>query len=131
MGRNGNWRASFRFIVTDVDLERRLAMMKNPPHPSALLKDNFGEDGLDISIAEAARRLGVSQVALSRVVNCRAAISPELAIRLELANLSTARLWLAMQAGYDLSVALKRKQPKIVPFALKDAPGGLARAVIA
>jgi len=95
--------------------------MKNPPHPGELLKDNFGEDGLNISIAEAARRLGVSRVALSRVVNCRAAISPELAIRLELANLSTARLWLAMQAGYDLSVALKRKQPKIVPFAWKEA----------
>ncbi len=91
-------------------------MMKNPPHPGELVKDTFGEDGLNISIAEAARRLGVSRVALSRVVNCRAAISPELAVRLELANLSTARLWLAMQAAYDLSQALKKKQPKIVPF---------------
>jgi addiction module HigA family antidote len=96
-------------------------MMKNPPHPGELLKDNFGKDGLHISIAEAARRLGVSRVSLSRVVNCRAAISPELAIRLELANLSKARLWLAMQSAYDVSQASKRKHPKIVPFEWEPA----------
>ena len=95
-------------------------MMKNPPHPGELLKDNLGEEGLNISIAEAARRLGVSRVALSRVVNGRAAISPDLAIRLELAHLSTARLWLAMQAGYDLSLAMKKKRPKVIPFAWKS-----------
>jgi addiction module HigA family antidote len=94
-------------------------MMHNPPHPGELLKDSFGKDGLNISIAEAARRLGVSRVALSRVVNGRAAVSPDLAIRLEIANLSTARLWLALQAGYDLSQALKRKQPKIIPFQIQ------------
>jgi antitoxin HigA-1 len=89
-------------------------MMHNPPHPGELLKDSFGKDGLNISIADAARHLGVSRVALSRVVNGRAAISPDLAIRLEIANLSTARLWLALQAGYDLSQALKKKQPKVI-----------------
>ncbi len=89
-------------------------MMHNPPHPGELLKDSFGEDGLNISITEAARRLGVSRVALSRVVNGRAAISPDLAIRLEAANLSTARIWLEVQAGYDLSQALKKKQPKVI-----------------
>ena len=89
-------------------------MMHNPPHPGELLKDSFGKDGLNISIAEAARSLGVSRVALSRVVNGRAAISPDLAIRLEAANLSTARIWLEVQAGYDLSQALKKKQPKVI-----------------
>jgi addiction module HigA family antidote len=91
-------------------------MMKNPCHPGELLADSFGEDGLNISIAAAARRLGVSRVALSRVLNCRAAVSPDLAVKLERAGLSTARFWLAVQAAYDLSQALKKKQPKIVPF---------------
>ncbi len=91
-------------------------MMKNPCHPGELLEDSFGKDGLNVTIAEAARHLGVSRVTLSRVVNTRAAVSPDLAVRLERAGLSTARFWLAVQAAYDLSQALKRKQPKIVPF---------------
>ena len=91
-------------------------MMKNACHPGELLEDSFGEDGFNISIAEAARRLGVGRVTLSRVVNTRAAVSPDLAVRLERAGLSTARFWLAVQAAYDLSQALKRKQPKINPF---------------
>jgi addiction module HigA family antidote len=95
-------------------------MMKDPCHPGELLKQNFGSDGLDITIAEAARRLGMTRVSLSRVVNCRAAVSPDLAVRLEQAGISTARFWLAVQAGYDLSQALKRKQPKVVPFVWKS-----------
>ncbi len=95
-------------------------MMKNPPHPGLILKENFGNDGLNLPIAEAARRLGMTRVSLSRVVNGRAAISPDLAVRLEQAGISNARFWLALQAGYDLSQALKRKQPKVVPFAWKS-----------
>ena len=62
---------------------------------------------------EAARRLGMSRVALSRVLNGRAGISPDLAIRLERAGISTARFWLATQTGYDLAQALKREQPAV------------------
>jgi addiction module HigA family antidote len=94
--------------------------MKNPAHPGEVLDDVLGPDGLNISISEAARRLGVSRVMLSRVVNGRSAVSPELAVRLERANLSTARMWLAMQVQYDLSKALKRKRPRIVPFAWQN-----------
>ena len=92
-------------------------MMKNPNHPGELLEDSFGPQGLNISLAEAARHLGISRVTLSRVVNTRASVSPDLALRLERAGLSTARFWLAVQAAYDLSQAKKRKQPKILPFA--------------
>jgi len=91
-------------------------MMKNPCHPGELLKVNFGSEGLGITIAEAARRLGMTRVSLSRVVNCHAAVSPDLAVRLEKAGISTARFWLAMQSGYELSQALKRKQPRVIPF---------------
>lgn len=92
-------------------------MMKNPPHPGEVLADVLGPDGLDISVSEAARRLGVSRVTLSRVVNGRTAITADMALRLERANLSTARLWLGMQASFDLSQAGSKKQPRIVPFA--------------
>ena len=96
-------------------------MMKNPCHPGELLQGNFGEDGLNISIAAAARHLGVSRVALSRVVNGRAAVSPDLAVRLESAGLSTARFWLAVQAAYDISNTTKRKQPKVERFQFPQA----------
>src|SRR5690625_5744747 len=57
-------------------------MMKNPPHPGELLREDV-IDELGLSVTEAARRLGLSRVALSRVINGKAAISTDLASRLE------------------------------------------------
>ena len=51
----------------------------------------------------------MSRVALSRVLNGRAGISPDLAVRLERAGVSTARFWMNLQAQYDLGRALARK----------------------
>ncbi|MDR3361105.1 MAG: HigA family addiction module antidote protein [Bifidobacteriaceae bacterium] len=80
--------------------------MANPPHPGEILKDDvLGELGLGVT--EAARRLGVSRVALSRVVNGHAAISPGLALRLEAAGVGTARAWLSMQTAYALARAAR------------------------
>ncbi|HEY5380700.1 MAG TPA: HigA family addiction module antitoxin [Acidobacteriaceae bacterium] len=94
--------------------------MKDPPHPGLLLKhDVFEPLGMDIT--EASRRLGMARVSLSRVVNGRSGISPDLAIRLEKAGVSTARFWLALQTTYDLSRAQRRKQPKVVPFKWSSA----------
>lgn len=87
-------------------------MMKNPPHPGELLRENV-VTALGLSVTEVAKRLGMSRVAFSRVLNCKAAISPDLAIRLEQAGVSTARVWLAMQANYDLAQAMKRSQPVV------------------
>lgn len=77
-----------------------------------------------MGIAEAARRLGMSRVSLSRVANGRAAISTDLALRLETAGLSTARFWMALQLAYDLSHARRKKQPRIIP--LQERPGQAA-----
>lgn len=76
--------------------------MYNPPHPGYILKEDILPE-LGISITEAANQLGVSRVALSRVINGKAAISAEMAIRFE-AWLSgpTAETWVRMQAEYDL-----------------------------
>ena len=75
--------------------------MKHPVHPGAILREDvLGELGL--SVNEAAERLGISRVALSRVINEHARLSPNLAIRLEAAGVGTARAWLAMQTARDL-----------------------------
>lgn len=87
-------------------------MMKNPPHPGETLREDVFEP-LGLAVTEAAARLGMSRVALSRVLNGRADISPSLAIRLEQAGVSTARFWIALQADYDLAQARKLPQPKV------------------
>lgn len=86
--------------------------MKTPPHPGTMLRNDVLEP-LRLGVTEAAQRLGMSRVALSRVVNGRAGISPDLAIRLERAGVSTARFWMGLQANYDLSVALGHAQPTV------------------
>lgn len=87
-------------------------MMKTPPHPGELLREDVIAE-LGLSVTETAQRLGMSRVAFSRVLNGKAAVSPDLAIRLERAGVSTARAWLAMQADYDLAQAMKHPQPMI------------------
>ena len=87
-------------------------MMPNPPHPGGILREEVVR-ALGLSVTEAARRLGLSRVALSRVLNERAAISPDLAVRLELAGAGTARAWLAMQANHDLAEARRLPRPTV------------------
>ena len=66
-----------------------------------------------LGVTDAAKKLGMSRVALSRVLNGRAAISPDLAIRLELAGVSTARFWMGLQSNYNLAMATRNKQPPV------------------
>ena len=89
-----------------------MARMHNPPHPGEVLQDTVLRD---MTVTEFARRLQVSRVALSRVVNGRAAVSAELAIRLAAALGGSAESWLRMQVAYDLWQAHKKRRPKIQP----------------
>ena len=95
-------------------------MMKNPMHPGKLLNEAVFKP-LELTVSEAAERLGMSRPALSRVLNGRAGISPDLAIRLEQAGVSEARFWLNMQLNYELAQARKHRQPTIVPIQSKAA----------
>ena len=79
-------------------------LMKNPPHPGLSVGINCLEP-LGVTVTEAAKRLGVSRAALSRLVNKQAGVSPEMAIRFEKAGWSTADTWIRMQAAYDLGQA--------------------------
>lgn len=87
-------------------------MMHSPPHPGLMFKDEVLV-ALGLNVTDAARKLGMSRVALSRIVNGRAGISPDLAIRLESAGISTARFWMALQMNYDLAQARSHSQPAI------------------
>ena len=91
-----------------------MARMHNPPHPGEVLADTVLRKNGGISVTEFAKALGVSRVALSRVVNGRAAGSAELAIRLAAALGGSAESWLNMQIAYDLWRAEKRRRPKIL-----------------
>ena len=91
--------------------------MHNPPHPGEVLQDTvLGEGG--VSVSELARKLRVSRVALSRVVNGRAAVSADMALRLAAALGGSAESWLRMQAAYDLWHAARRKKPRVTPLKL-------------
>ncbi len=84
-------------------------LMHNPPHPGEVIRELCLEP-LDLSITEAARALGVSRKTLSAIVNERAGISPEMAIRLSIAFDTTAESWLNQQTQYDLWNAEQRRK---------------------
>lgn len=97
--------------------------MFNPPHPGLTLREDV-LPALGLSVTEAAEQLGVARVTLSRVLNEHAAISPEMALRLEAwlgkDRGGDARLWLSQQAAYDMwQTALKFKKN---PLRVKPAP---------
>ena len=87
-------------------------MIHTHPHPGEMLKETVFEP-LGLSVTEAADRLAMTRVALSRVLNGKAGISPDLAVRLETAGVSTARFWITLQANYDLWRAMQHKQPAV------------------
>jgi addiction module HigA family antidote len=76
--------------------------MKNPPHPGLSVRHDCIEP-LGLTITETARVLGVTRQALNNLVNGKAAISPEMAIRLDKAFGGGADTWLRLQAAYDLA----------------------------
>jgi len=82
--------------------------MKNPPHPGRLVRSACLET-VGLTVTEGAKVLGVSRPTLSSLINGRAGISPEMAIRLEKAFGSTADAWLRMQAAFDLAQARRRE----------------------
>ena len=76
-------------------------LMHNPPHPGEILKELCLEP-LGVTVTDAAKALGVSRKTLSTVINGRAGISPEMAIRLSIAFDTSAESWLNQQTQFDL-----------------------------
>ncbi len=86
--------------------------MHNPPHPGEALREDVLPD-IKMTVAALARHLGYSRVQLSRVLHGRSAISADLAVRLELAGIGKAHMWLGRQSAYDLWQAQHKEMPAI------------------
>jgi addiction module HigA family antidote len=83
--------------------------MFNPPHPGSVLREYLG----GMLVTDAAKHLGITRVALSRILNGKAGISAEMALRLADALGTTAELWTGMQAQYDLWQASRKRRKRI------------------
>jgi antitoxin HigA-1 len=99
-------------------------MIFNPAHPGEVLRDYLGE----MSVAEAAARLGVTRAHLSRILNRRAGVSALMSLRLSAALGTSPEFWLKMQMQYDLWQAQKTKRPRIRRFPQVPRAKGLAVA---
>ena len=101
-----------------------MSRMHHPPHPGETLREDI-LSALGLTVTQAAAQLGVTRAALSRVVNGRAAISPEMALRLEgwlgVKHGGHADVWVAQQAAYDLWQARKAGLPRVRRAVLVEA----------
>lgn len=93
-----------------------MTQIYEPPHPGETLREDI-LPFLSLTVTDAARQLGVTRAALSRVINGKAAISPEMALRIEnwlgVENGGRADLWIAQQAAYDLWQARQAGMPSV------------------
>ena len=100
-----------------------MARMSTPPHPGLTLRDDV-LPALGLTVTQAAQQLDVSRVTLSRVLNGRAAISPEMALRIEawlgVERGGDARVWMAEQSAFDMWQAAERF--KATPMQVQPAP---------
>ena len=83
--------------------------MKNPPHPGKAVRVSCLEP-LGLTVTQGAKVLGVSRQALSNLVNGRARISGDMAVRLAKAFGSTTETWIRLQAAYDVAQAQAREE---------------------
>jgi addiction module HigA family antidote len=90
-----------------------MTAMHNPPHPGELLDEYLG----GVSIAEAARRLGVTRATLSRIRHGHAGVSAEMAVRLGLLLGTSPELWMGLQSSFDLWTELQKPTPKVLSLA--------------
>jgi len=100
-----------------------MTKMFNPPHPGLTLKEDI-LPALSLTVTEASAQLGVTRAAFSRVINGKAGISPEMALRIEAwlgeQNGGSAYVWLALQANYDLWQVRKSGLPKVKHALIPD-----------
>lgn len=97
-------------------------MIHNPKHPGHLVQ-NLCLTPLNLSVTDAAKALGVSRTALSKLLNGHTGISPEMAIRLSIVFNTSDELWINLQAAYDLWQAQqhRKKLRRLRPIVNKKA----------
>lgn len=94
--------------------------MHNPPHPGGIIKEAL--ENIPMSVTEFAAHIGVSRVALSRVLNERAAVTPEMSIKIsEAFGQEQGDIWFLVQNDHDFWQASQAKRQKVRPIKLKQA----------
>lgn len=83
--------------------------MYNPPHPGEILRNTLIDES-KLTVTTAAYLLGISRASMSKLINCRSGISPEMAVRLSIALNTSSEMWLNMQTSYDLWEAEKLRK---------------------
>jgi len=91
-----------------------MATMHNPPHPGEILREWLGE----MSVTDAAQRLGDARTTLSRVLNGSSDILADMALRLQAAFGTSPEMWMGLQDDNELWLAAKNKRPRIASFPL-------------
>lgn len=91
-------------------------LMHNPPHPGEIIKELCLEP-LGITVTEAAKALGISRKTLSSIINGKAGVSPEMAVRLSIAFHTSSESWVNQQSQYDLWQAEQhRSELRVTPL---------------
>ena len=96
--------------------------MKNPVHPGRVIRHSLDSTGL--TVTEAAKWLGITRPTLSRVINGKSSVSPEMAVRVSKAFGSTPEHWLRMQLAYDIS----QMRDKVDSIHVEKFPGNQSSA---
>jgi antitoxin HigA-1 len=89
--------------------------MHSPSHPGAILLDMYIKP-MKVTITEAADALGVSRKHVSAIINGRAPVTPDMAMRLAAVFGTEAALWVNLQAQHDLWVVSQKKPPNVKPL---------------
>lgn len=90
-----------------------MSRMHDPAHPGEVLREWLPEG---MTVTEAAAQLGVSRVMLSKILNGRAGITADMALRLAAWLGTSAEVWVDMQSARDLWEAEQRPQPEVRPL---------------
>ncbi|QIM62995.1 addiction module antidote protein, HigA family [Pasteurellaceae bacterium Orientalotternb1] len=94
--------------------------MRKPTHPGIVLFDGFIEPN-NIQIKALAHHLGFSRETISRLVHGKAPMTANIALALEDAGISTAKLWLGLQSAYDVWELKQNRVSTIQPFDFDNA----------
>ena len=91
-----------------------MSEMYNPAHPGELLQEWL--EGLNLTLTDFAKHIGVSRVTLSRIANGKASITADMALRFSAAFGARPAIWMALLAQYDLCQASRKEMPKIKKY---------------
>ena len=87
---------------------------RKPTHPGEILREDV-INPLGLTVTEASKRLGVTRKTLSALLNCKASLSPEMAVRISKATKTSPESWLYMQSKLDLWIA-EQKPTRVEEF---------------